>query len=373
MKDSARPLRVLALAPTNVPMSGWGRYAHAVGRELTKQGIEYTLLAEMPDPEHPERPYLLKRTKFSLFRNILTVRRAVKNVDIVHAFDIWPYGIYGFFAVLGSKKKLFMTGVATYSIAPARKGLKWFLMWLASKKARAIFSVSAYTKSRIYKRMPTDNNVVVYWGASSIPTITPEKVAEYRIKYNIHDTKTPILLTVGEIKHRKGQFDVVRAIPELKKQYPNILYCIVGSDKKYLEYTDAIREYAKQEGIEANVKVITDAKTDESLAFFYTIANIFLLTSNNEGDHFEGFGLVFLEAEQFGKPVIGTLGCGVEEAQQPGYNGYLVRQSDPKDIAEKVEKTVSGNKELLGEHSKDFASRFTWEKTVKEYIKHYRK
>jgi glycosyltransferase involved in cell wall biosynthesis len=67
------------------------------------------------------------------------------------------------------------------------------------------------------------------------------------------------------------------------------------------------------------------------------------------------------------------MGCGVEEAQQPGYNGYLVRQSDPKDIAEKVGKILNGNTELLGEHSKDFASRFTWEKTVKEYIKYYTK
>src|SRR3569623_55113 len=40
------------------------------------------------------------------------------NVDLVHALDAWPYGFYGFAAVFGTKKKLFINGIGTYSVAP---------------------------------------------------------------------------------------------------------------------------------------------------------------------------------------------------------------------------------------------------------------
>ncbi len=372
MTAPEQKLRVLAIAPTAIPMSGWGRYAYAVKAELKKRGADFTLLAATPNPKSPKAPTLFaSRSPFYFLYNIYITRKLARKADIVHAFDIWPFGVYGYFATLGTGKKLFMTGVATYSIAPEKRGVKRKLMELASKRAKAIFSVSTYTKMRIYKRMPTDNNYVVYWGASSIPNVSADRIAELRTEYDIPETASPILLTVGQMKHRKGQLDVVRAVKRLRSKYPNILYTIVGSNSD-TAYVEKLYAYIAENGLEKNVRLLSNVRSDEELAFFYTIADIFLLTSNNQDDHFEGFGLVFLEAEQFGKPVIGTKDCGVEEAQQPGYNGYLVRQGDDAEIAEKVTKILEGDTKLFGEHSKEFASRFTWAKTVSEYIRHYR-
>jgi glycosyltransferase involved in cell wall biosynthesis len=51
------------------------------------------------------------------------------------------------------------------------------------------------------------------------------------------------------------------------------------------------------------------------------------------GDKFEGFGLVYLEAGAAGLPVIGTLGCGAEEAIVPGETGLLIPQADAGALA----------------------------------------
>ena len=48
---------------------------------------------------------------------------------------------------------------------------------------------------------------------------------------------------------------------------------------------------------------------------------------------FEGFGLVYWEANACGRPVVGTTGCGAVDAIQDGVNGYLVPPDDPEAAA----------------------------------------
>ena len=69
--------------------------------------------------------------------------------------------------------------------------------------------------------------------------------------------------------------------------------------------------------------------SDEALSDLYRRAKLFILTSINEDHHFEGFGLVFLEAAAAALPVIGTFGNGIEDAVKDCYNGFLVPQNNP--------------------------------------------
>ncbi len=68
----------------------------------------------------------------------------------------------------------------------------------------------------------------------------------------------------------------------------------------------------------------------------YRECTLFVLTPVNQGFFFEGFGLVFLEANACGKPVVASRGCGAEEPVIHNYNGLLVPQSDAEATAEAV-------------------------------------
>ncbi len=366
--------KVLIITNNINPNSGWGRYSSFVINELIKLKFEITVLTESNQEKIKNELNILRPLGSSkiinLIKNILIVRKISKNFDVVHSFDGWPYGIYGYFAVSGTRKKFFINGVGTYSVAPLSDKFKGFLLKKAYKKADKIFCISSYVKQRILERVKLNNLKIVHLGSTELPSLSQDEVSFYKEKFNIKDLSRPILLTVGGIKERKGQLDTLKASVYLKEEYSNYLYLIVGSDDD-VEYINKIEKFVEENKLENNVKIINNAKTDEELSFFYNICDIFLLNSNNDGDHFEGFGLVFLEAAQFGKPVVGSNNCGIEDAIKEGSNGYLVAQKDAKNVYNAIIKGLN-NKEIdFRKNSKEFYKKFSWKSTALEYSRDY--
>jgi glycosyltransferase involved in cell wall biosynthesis len=364
-------MRVLALAETLKPLSGWGRYASAVIAEYERRGISYSVITSLTkDATGTEAGFLEKPSLVGFVKNIFLVRRLAKDVDVVHAYDFWPFGVYAYFAVLGTGKRLFLSAVGTYTIAPFDNPVKRFLLTLVCRRAQTIFSIGNYTKRRLLEKLSLSNVETVFWGTSVLKPIPPEERKKYYAEFNIPETHGPVLLTVGQIKNRKGQLDTLKAVAKLKDAYPQILYVVVGSDEDTV-YVNEMRAFAEENRMAGNLRIISKVKSDTELSFFYSIADLFVMNSNNEGNHFEGFGLVFLEAEQFGIPVVGSQGCGIEEALEDGYNGYLTKQGDSIDIAEKIATILGGKAAEFGEHSREFFTRFSWEKTVSAYVAGY--
>ena len=356
-------MEILLITKNTANKGGLGRYSSQVFRGLKDQGQKVLVLTE-EDGLFPLS--YLKITDF--LKNILHTRKIARNFDIVHALDGWPYGVYGYFAVVGTSKKLFINGVGTYSVAPFESFLKGFLLRRAYKRARGVFCISDYVRERILENVRLKNIKTVFMGANKLPELSEKQKEKYKGKYNL-EKNFPIFLTVGAIKERKGQLDTLKSVALLKDRYPNFKYIMMGDDgdKNYIKQ---IKDFAKKNKLGDNYKIISGVYDDEASSFLYQICDVFLLNSNNDGGHFEGFGLVFLEASQFGKPVIGSSGCGIESALKDGYNGYLTKQKDHKDIKKKILKALE-NRDELGKNSKEFCKNFSWEKTVSEYIKHY--
>lgn len=361
-------MKILVITGNLNQNSGLGRYSLGVVEELGRVGIEHVVLTEKSSGYAYEKDLLYPRNSvMGILKNLFLVRKQCKNFDIVHALDCWPFGIYGLSAVLGRDKKLFINGVGTYSI-PTGSLLKKTLMSASYRKAKKIFCISRYTEKRIKESSANISTEVVHLGAPDVRPLSKEEKEKRELKYDVEGG--PILLTVGAIKHRKGQLDALRAVNELIDEYPDIQYIMVGtgSDEEYMR---RIKDFVKEKKLENNIRIISDAYTDKDLAYFYELCDVFVLTSNNEGVHFEGFGLVMLEAAQFGKPLIGSADCGIEDTIRQGFNGYLVRQEDHLDIAEKIRKAINEKLEL-GKNSAEFSCEFSWNKTISRYERSYR-
>ena len=367
-------MKVLAIAKTIKPTSGWGRLCRSTVENESALGMECIAAVESRESSSSrfELPILQPFSLGNFMPNILKVRKAAKGFDIVHALDGWPYGIYGYFAVFGTNKKLFINGIGTYSVISGAF-FKRKLMNLAYHRAKRIFCISRYVMQRINESAGAhlENMEVVHMGTTPLPVLDEAEINECLKKFGLDGKPSPVILTVGQIKDRKGQLETAQAILKLKTQYPKILYLVVGSDAERA-YVDTIRHFIEDNQLTENLRIITDAKDDRDLAFFYQMCDVFVLNSNNSGPHFEGFGLVFLEAGQFGKPSIGSEGSGAEDAIQNGYNGFLVRQRDPDDTAEKIQLILNTDTALLAKNSLEFSRRFSWRKMAEEYIESYR-
>lgn len=139
-----------------------------------------------------------------------------------------------------------------------------------------------------------------------------------------------VILTVGRwlaTERYKGMDTLITALPRLLTRWPNLQLAIVGEgdDRSWLE------ELTEKNGVRLHVHFLSKLSYAE-LASCYAACDIFALPSSGEG-----FGLVYLEAMAFGKPVIGGAHGGAPEVIQDGVTGYLVQHGDAVQLATSIE------------------------------------
>jgi phosphatidylinositol alpha-1,6-mannosyltransferase len=139
----------------------------------------------------------------------------------------------------------------------------------------------------------------------------------------------PLLLTVGRLVPRKGVDTVLRALPRLRAAVPEVQYVVAGTgpDRERLE------RLAARRGVRDHVHFVGYV-ADADLPLYYSAADLFVMPAREARPDVEGFGLVFLEANACGTPVVGARTGGIPDAVVEGETGLLVPPSDPNALAE---------------------------------------
>lgn len=352
-------MRILLISNTFSPDSGWGRYAKETKEALERQGHEIISPEDLPSPLSDKKNFLL----FPWYALKIWGEQK-QRIDIIHCI-VEPYAPLAWMLSKFLCAPYFITAHGTLGIKPLSHPVYGKIHRYVFQKAHGVICVSSYTQNVLKKAMPGIRATVIHSGTSPLP----QPLKSFEKKFSVPEDASPVLLTVGAIKERKGQLDTTEAVARLKEKYPNIFYAIVG-DAGDARYVGKIEKYIEENDLHRNVKIVADTKTDEELAYLYSRSDIFLLNSVNHGSHFEGFGLVILEANQFGKPAVGSRDCGIEDALKDGVNGYLANQKDPEDIARTVEKLTENP--LSKGPIQEWYSRFDWNKTAESFVALYR-
>jgi len=147
----------------------------------------------------------------------------------------------------------------------------------------------------------------------------------------------PIILTVARLVERKGIDTVIQALPLIRAAVPRIHYLIVGEGP----YRPVLERMVRDRGLGGCVTFLGDVP-DVELVTCYHAADLFVMPNRTlpDGDT-EGFGLVFLEANAAGLPVIGGASGGVPDAVIDGWNGILVDGTDPRQTAAATVRVLS--------------------------------
>jgi glycosyltransferase involved in cell wall biosynthesis len=155
---------------------------------------------------------------------------------------------------------------------------------------------------------------------------------ELRKEFNISEDDY-VLISVGRHVSRK-RFDlVIDAIGIIKEQVPSIKikYFLIGKGAE----TQRLIDLTKSMNLEKYVEFLgfTDIQTRNK---FLKLSDIFVMPSIIEKESIEGFGIVFIEANYFHTPVIGTFSGGIIEAVDNGETGLLVNENDLNDLVDKI-------------------------------------
>ncbi|PJE59820.1 MAG: hypothetical protein COU85_01610, partial [Candidatus Portnoybacteria bacterium CG10_big_fil_rev_8_21_14_0_10_44_7] len=182
-----------------------------------------------------------------------------------------------------------------------------------------------------------------------------------------------IILSVGQLKQRKGYHISIPAVAVVKAKYPGLRYFIVGQKSSKIYWTQ-LQNLVQKYSLAKNVIFLSKISEAELLAL-YQQADVFVLAPVNIKDNFEGFGLVYLEAGACGQPVVGTFDCGAQEAIRDGVTGILVPQNDVKKTAQAILRLLDDSElaRRMGQAGREKARTADWEHVIEKYVEIYKK
>ena len=169
---------------------------------------------------------------------------------------------------------------------------------------------------------------------------------------------TKVVAFVGRLQKFKGPEVLIRATAELFRREParNLRVVICGGPSGANTAPEAYRELARELGVDKRVRFL-GARPPEELVGVYRAADIVAVPSYNES-----FGLVSLEAQASGTPVVAAAVGGLPIAVADGETGLLVHSHDPSDWADALARLLDDDpmRITMGEAAVAHAARFSW-------------
>jgi phosphatidyl-myo-inositol dimannoside synthase len=202
----------------------------------------------------------------------------------------------------------------------------------ALEAADGIVAVSRFTRDRLIGTfgVPPSKIKLISNGVDMArfhPTTRPSGLAG---RYGLRGQ--PVLLTVGRLSARKGMDRVIESLSRVRQQIADIRYLIVGEGP----YRPTLEALVAHHGLGPQV-IFAGSVPDDELVGHYALGDVFIVADREMPDgETEGFGLVFLEANACGLPVIAGKAGGSVDAVTDQVNGLVIDGQDTAAIAQAV-------------------------------------
>jgi D-inositol-3-phosphate glycosyltransferase len=180
-----------------------------------------------------------------------------------------------------------------------------------------------------------------------------------------------VVAFVGRIQPLKGPDVLIRALAEMRRRSlaSNVTVVICGGPSgSGLDRPTSLIELAQSLGV-ADAVTFLPPQTGDDLVALYRAADLVAVPSHNES-----FGLVALEAQACGTPVVAAAVGGLVTAVQNGTSGILVDGHDPQDWARVLSGLLAapGCRRQLAEGAVRHAANFSWDRTAEGLLRVYR-
>lgn len=216
--------------------------------------------------------------------------------------------------------------------------------WLLSKVDH-FFAVSRYTADLLIKEGVEKKRITVMPNGTNPQQFFPVSSDKLRDELDLNDR--PVVMTITRLVPRKGVDTSIRAMKEVISDIPDALYLIVGDGEDMARLQSIVKEM----NLEDNVRFLGRVPHNY-VNEYYNLCDVFVMTPRTESLNIEGFGIVYLEANACGKPVIGSKSGGIPDAIVDGETGILVDEDEPVQLAKAIVRLLN-DKELARKMGKN--------------------
>ena len=360
MSETGRPLRIGLVAPYFPPQIGGANiYCYELAKAMASKGHEVHVFAHqdaLPDSAYALHPILT-----------MDLEQDLARLDAFE-MDVW-HSLFLFYAPLALRKpNVFVTGFGDdfYSfrirrVLPGRALLGRHVLWRlngnartkmeqwlqraeldmnrrlygrALRRARHVITISSFSKTRLCLAFPE---------AAEKTTVIPPGVANCFFRNGRAPKEKHLFLTVtrlDETDRIKNVHGVIQALAELKDDYDFRYRVIAGAVTG--GYRSELERLIVAKGLSGRVS-IEGRKTEEELADCYARADLFILASYAESQNFEGFGIVLLEANAAGTPVLTTSEGGMVDYVRDGMNGFFTESPSSSGLEAALKRYLDGS------------------------------
>jgi D-inositol-3-phosphate glycosyltransferase len=182
-----------------------------------------------------------------------------------------------------------------------------------------------------------------------------------------------VLMFAGRIQPLKAPDVLLRAVARLLERDPSLRPRLVvpvvgGPSGTGLEHPESLAQLASALGLDDVVRFVPPV-AQSTLVDWYAAASVVVVPSYNES-----FGLVAVEAQAAGTPVVAAAVGGLTTVVRDGHSGLLVDGHDPLDYARAIERVIGrpGLRDRLAAGAVEQAAHFAWERTAERTVEVYR-
>ena len=178
--------------------------------------------------------------------------------------------------------------------------------------------------------------------------------AEIRRRYGLFER--PVVVCVSRLVARKGQDVLIKALPAIQRRVPDAALLLVGSGP----YRKDLERLIREGGHERDV-ILTGSVPFAELPAHYAAGDVFAMPcrSRLRGLEVEGLGIVYLEANACGLPVVAGDSGGAPDAVLEGVTGHVVDGRRVDEVADRVGGLLAdeARRIAMGAAGRDWVSR----------------
>jgi phosphatidylinositol alpha-1,6-mannosyltransferase len=354
---------------------GSGRWFWEIYRRLPREDF---VIAAGEDPRQEEFDcthdlrvlrlplYLRSRAIRSLhglrgyFRGLRALHRVLKSqpIGMLHCARCLPEGLMALALKCWWRKDYacYCHGEELGTASTSRE-----LAWLTRRVLRGASFIIANSRntSRILHEewdVPQASIRLLHPGADTERFVPAPRSPEVRTRLGWDNR--PVVLTVGRLQKRKGHDQMIRAIDRIRQSLPGVLYAVIGEGEERPPLEALVREG----GLSNHVRFLGEV-CDRELIECYQQCDLFVLPNRAVGKDIEGFGMVLVEAQACGKPVIAGASGGTAETMLVPDTGKVVPCDEPDELARLVVELLGDRDRLarMGQAARAWVvERFDW-------------
>jgi glycosyltransferase involved in cell wall biosynthesis len=297
----------------------------------------------------------------------INARPDVKLICIQHEFGIFG-GDWGDHLLMFLEKIKKPIVVTFHSVLPNPDDKLYRVVREIGKKVEEIIVMTQAGVEILRNSYGLENQIQVV--PHGIPTTTFEDQSKSKARIGVPQDRK-VICTFGMVGPGKGYEDVIEALPEIVKEFPDVLYIIVGETHPNVRkesgeaYRNKLTERVVELGLENNVKFYNKYVTIDEIILYVKAADVYVCPPQNPNQITSG-------------TLVYAMGCGRAIVSTPFLHakdivtekkGFLAEFNNPSSFAEPILKILRDPemKKSMESHAYHETREMTWPNVAFKY------